>query len=76
MYLLTLNLSLVVIARYRIYHENIVLTSLSVTSYLIELAGQESNVPAESGGHDGHHQDQAGVAAQQGGNTAQQPKVL
>ena len=48
---------------------------INVTSYLIELAGQEGNVPAEGGGHDGHHQDQAGVAAQQGGDTAQQPQV-
>ena len=43
---------------------------LHITNYLIELAGQEGNVPAEGDGHDAHHQDQARTAPEQGGDTA------
>ena len=40
-------------------------------NYLIELAGQKGNGPAEGDGHDGHHEDQAGLAAKEGPHTAQ-----
>lgn len=43
---------------------------------LVELTGQEGNVPAEGDGHDAHHQDQGGAAPEQGGDTAHQPYVL
>lgn len=42
----------------------------AISSYLVELTGQEGNVPAEGDGHDAHHQDQGGAAPEQGGDTA------
>ena len=52
------NIKVVILARVPVGH-------------LVELAGQEGDVPAEGGGHDGHHADQAGPAHQEGAHTAQ-----